>query len=96
MNSNGNSVSLLLGKGDGTFGAKTDTPWASIREVIAGDFDGDACGLAVANLLTEDVSVLLNTTAAVVPGRRRTLLRWLAIVRCRCRGQRGARTGARR
>ena len=43
MNSNGNSVSLLLGNGDGTFGAKTDHAVGEHPgEVIAGDFDGDA------------------------------------------------------
>lgn len=62
------NVSVLVGKGDGTFEAAlnfgTHTRPFSLAD---GDLNGDGKpDLAVANLDTNDVSVLLNTTATAV------------------------------
>ncbi len=61
-NQNGNSVSILLGKPDGTFAPKVDYPvGASPRMVIAGDFNRDGkLDLAVVNYGSSSVSVLLG------------------------------------
>jgi len=58
----GNSVSLLLGNGDGTFqGQKTYATGTNPNCVAVGDFDGDGNpDLAVANSSSNTVSVLLD------------------------------------
>src|SRR5262245_32475521 len=60
----GASVSVLLGSGTGTF--QSAAPYAAgdaPASVAVGDFNGDGRpDLAVANLLSDSVSVLLNTT----------------------------------
>ena len=61
-NFNSDDVSVLLGAGDGTFGAPMSFPAGHGPESVAiEDLDGDGVrDLAVANLLSNDVSVLLN------------------------------------
>jgi hypothetical protein len=58
----GNTVSVLLGNGDGSFQAKTDFVVGSEpRSVAVGDFNGDGIAdLAVANYGGKSVSVLLG------------------------------------
>ncbi len=68
----GNLVSLLLGNGDGTFGAPTLFGTGSqAYSATVGDFNGDgAPDLAVANGVSNTVSVLLNsqgTKISLVP-----------------------------
>jgi hypothetical protein len=65
-NRSANTVSVLLGNGAGGFGAKTDYPTATTpRFVTTGDLNGDGRpDVAVAtfqDIITGDVSVLLNT-----------------------------------
>jgi len=64
-NVNGNTVSVLLGKGDGTFGAQTTyTVGSSPPGVAIGDFNGDGHpDLAVTNFNDGTVSVLLSTAS---------------------------------
>lgn len=73
-NRSGSSVSVLLGNGDGTFvaavsfttGAFGSNPYS----VAIGDLNGDGkLDLAIANVGTDNVAVLLNTaaTGAVIP-----------------------------
>jgi hypothetical protein len=59
----GNEVSLLLGNGDGTFASPTLFGTGSeAYSAAVGDFNGDgAADLAVANGVSNTVSVLLNT-----------------------------------
>ncbi len=63
-NEGSNSVSVLLGNGDGTFAAAQNfatgvNPWS----VAVSDFNGDGkLDLAVANYGSGTVSVLLNTS----------------------------------
>ena len=59
----GNLVSLLLGNGDGTFGAPTVFGTGSqAYSAAVGDFNGDgAADLAVANGISNTVSVLINS-----------------------------------
>ncbi len=65
-NSGSDTVSILLGNGDGTF--QLVTPFAfgagsNPRNAAVGDFNGDnKPDLAVANGLSNNVSILLNTT----------------------------------
>jgi hypothetical protein len=57
------SVTILLGKGDGTFTAASASPATDIDPyaIVAGDFNGDGkIDLAVANFKGEDVTVLLG------------------------------------
>jgi len=56
--------SFLLGTGTGSFGAKTDFDTGSSPiSVAVGDFNGDGkLDLAVANHISNNVSILLNTT----------------------------------
>ncbi len=55
-------MSVLLGAGDGTFGAATSFPAGDFpRSVAIEDLDGDGVpDLAVANFFSDDVSVLLG------------------------------------
>src|SRR5438093_4804085 len=61
-NSGSNTVSVLLGNGDGTFGAHTDFGTGSFPHSVAiGDLNGDSRpDLAVANAGAGTVSVLLG------------------------------------
>jgi hypothetical protein len=54
------SVSILLGKGDGTFGTYTDYPAGAGPDGLAiGQFNGDNfADLAVANLIVDSMSIL--------------------------------------
>ena len=70
------SVTVLLGKGDGSFTAASASPATGIDpySIMAGDFNGDGkTDLAVANFKGEDVTVLLGngngtfTAAATSP-----------------------------
>jgi FG-GAP-like repeat len=60
----GNDVSVMLNNGDGTFAPLNGTPNAvgpNPNAIVAGDFTGDGrLDLAVANLTSDDVSVLLS------------------------------------
>ena len=64
-NSDNNTVSVLLGNGDGTFRSQItyttgSTPWS----VESGDFNNDKkMDLAVANRDSSDLSIFLNTCA---------------------------------
>jgi Domain of unknown function (DUF4347)/NPCBM/NEW2 domain/Glucose / Sorbosone dehydrogenase/FG-GAP-like repeat/Calx-beta domain len=68
-NPGGNTVSVLLGSGDGTFAAPTTfftgtTPF----DLTIADFNNDNKGdIATANWLTNNVGVLINTTESVLP-----------------------------
>ncbi len=59
---NGNSVSILLGHGDGTFGAPTDYRVGKLPTSVAiGKLNGDGkLDLAVANRASDSVSILLG------------------------------------
>ena len=61
----GNTVSILLGNGDGTFQPHVDYPTPSgPNQLIAGDFNGDGrLDLAVADQGATSVSVLLQATS---------------------------------
>src|SRR5207247_1287774 len=61
-NYHSNDVSVLLGNGDGTFGAQARFPAGNTPYSVAvGDFNADGRpDLAVANFYSEDVSVLLG------------------------------------
>jgi FG-GAP-like repeat/IPT/TIG domain/FG-GAP repeat len=61
-NEMGNSVSILLGNGDGTFQPHVDYPTGAFPEqVVTGDFNGDGkLDLAVINALDATVSILLG------------------------------------
>jgi hypothetical protein len=62
-NTGANNISILLGKGDGSFGAATKFSVGSGPYSIAsGDFNGDKnTDLAVANQYSDNVSILLGT-----------------------------------
>jgi len=62
----GNTVSVLKNNGDGTFAAKVDyATGTGPYSVFAADVDGDTdFDLAVANYLSNTVSVLINTCSA--------------------------------
>ncbi len=61
-NKSSNTVSILLGNGDGTFAAQTTSPTGTNPFSIAiGDFNGDGkLDLAVANQFIDTVSILLG------------------------------------
>ena len=62
-NSGGNTVTVLLGKGDGTFAAKSETPATGTNpsSVAVADFNGDGKpDIAVANLGSNNVTILLG------------------------------------
>jgi hypothetical protein len=67
-NSGNNTVSILLGRGDGTFGIRPDfIAGASPSSLSAGDFNGDG-GVDLAVVSGGRVSVLLNDpTIAILP-----------------------------
>ena len=58
------AISVLLGRGDGTFGQRSTYPVGTAPDAVAvGDFNGDGQpDVAVANHTANTVSVLLNTT----------------------------------
>src|SRR5439155_17508060 len=61
VNFNSNSVSVLLGNGDGAFQAPLAFVVGNPRSVAVGDFNGDGKpDLAVANINSNNVSVLLG------------------------------------
>ena len=62
VNSGANTVSILLGKGDGTFAPRTDVATGRLPvSVVAGDFNGDGkLDLAVANSYDQTLSILLG------------------------------------
>ncbi|MGH9774785.1 MAG: FG-GAP-like repeat-containing protein [Candidatus Acidiferrales bacterium] len=62
VNQTDNTVSILLGNGDGTFGAKTDFPTGKTPVAIAtGDFNADGkIDLAIVNHADNTVSILLG------------------------------------
>jgi hypothetical protein len=62
VNQASNTMSVLLGNGDGTFGPKTDYATGTTPVGVAvGDFNGDGkLDVAVANLGTKSISVLLG------------------------------------
>jgi hypothetical protein len=66
-----NSVSVLLGKDDGTFTLESTGAYAVGSEPIAiatGDFNGDGKpDLAVGNALDNSISVLINTVKTIKP-----------------------------
>jgi len=61
-NISSNTISVLLGNGDGTFGPKQDFVVGSqVRSIVVGDFNGDGIlDLATANNVSGTVSVLLG------------------------------------
>jgi hypothetical protein len=69
QNAGSNTVSVLLGDGDGTFDPKQDFPVGSgPTSVISADFNADSfADLAVANQDSNNVSVLLNTPPDTTP-----------------------------
>ena len=73
-NSGDSSVSVLLGNGNGTFSAKTDSATStSPRAVAIGDLSGDGkADLVTANYSGNNISVLLETATAPSAPRRIT------------------------
>ena len=61
-NNTDNTVSVLLGKGDGTFQTHADyATGASPKQVVVGDFNGDGkLDLAITNAASNTMSVLLG------------------------------------
>ena len=61
-NATGSTVSILLGKGDGSFGAQVDYATGSTpKGIVVGDFNGDGkLDLAVTNSASDTVSILLG------------------------------------
>jgi flagellin-like hook-associated protein FlgL len=60
---NGDTVSVLLGVGDGSFGAATSFAVGDAKSVTAGDFNGDGVlDLVTGNFLSDTASVLLGET----------------------------------
>jgi Flp pilus assembly secretin CpaC len=61
-NKTANSISILPGNGDGTFGARTDVTTGAVPvSVVAADFNGDGnLDLAVANQTDNTISVFLG------------------------------------
>ena len=65
-NAGSNTVSILVGNGDGTFRPAQNffITGSAPRSIVVGDFDGDdRPDLAVANATSENVSILMNNTA---------------------------------
>ncbi|HEY7329541.1 MAG TPA: FG-GAP-like repeat-containing protein [Gemmataceae bacterium] len=62
INQNSNTVSVLLGNGNGSYAPKTDyTTGTTPTSVVVGDFNGDGkLDLATANFASKSVSVLLG------------------------------------
>ena len=62
FNSSGNTVTILLGNGNGTFQSRVDYPTGTFPQAVAvGDFNGDKKqDLAIANNSGNTVSVLLG------------------------------------
>ncbi len=65
VNQTDNTVSVILGKADGTFSSKVDYPvGASPIAIVSGDFNGDgSIDLAVANSGDNTISVLLGSAS---------------------------------
>lgn len=84
-NGTGNTVSILLGNRDGTFGAKTDfTVGSGPLGVVVGDFNEDGnSDLAVANSFSNTVSILLGmgngSFAAKTDFTVGSFLEWLTV-----------------
>jgi hypothetical protein len=62
-NGGGTTVSVLLGTGGGSFGAKTDFATGTSPQAVAiGDLNGDGkLDLAVANAISNTVSILIGS-----------------------------------
>jgi len=70
VNSNTNTVSILLGKGDGTFGAHVDYPTSGKPlGVVVGDFGNGQLDLAVTNSTSNTVSILLGNGNGTFQGK---------------------------
>jgi hypothetical protein len=69
VNQGSNTVSVLLGKGDGTFGLKQDFPVGTTPTAITtADFNGDGFSdLAITNRADNDFSLLLGTGSGTFP-----------------------------
>lgn len=67
------AVTILLGRGDGAFTPAPDSPFQagkSSTAVAIGDFDGDGIGdVAVANMGSDDVTVLLGGRSGLWPAK---------------------------
>ncbi|MEI6297437.1 MAG: FG-GAP-like repeat-containing protein, partial [bacterium] len=70
------TVSILIGTGNGTFGANTDySVGAAIRSITTGDFNGDGkTDIATANSSNNTISILLNQTFDEVKTTAHTVL----------------------
>jgi hypothetical protein len=68
---NGDSISFLVGKGDGTFKAAVSfNGGAGVRGMAAGDFNGDGkTDLAAASINNNTVSVLINNSSGNLPSQ---------------------------
>lgn len=71
-NSNSDSVTVLLGNGDGSFAERshfpTSPPGSSPRSLLVRDLNGDGLpDVAAANYFSNDLSVLINTTLPGAP-----------------------------
>jgi len=72
------SASILLGRGDGTFGRPSDHAVGTRPVAISGDdLDGDGrADLATANRESDDITVLLRTDPRLTLSASRTRLTW--------------------
>ena len=72
------SASILLGRGDGTFGRPSDHAVGTRPVAVAGDdLDGDGrADLATANRESDDITVLLRTDPRLILSSSRSRLTW--------------------